>query len=196
MENLIGLVLCGGKSSRMGKDKGLLTKGWQTWSQRAEDLLLQLGIPVYVSIRKTQLPEYKKFHVVESLIVDCVEAQGPLAGILSAHQQFPDCDMMVLANDMVYIQLPNMEHLLAMSCLNLQAEVVAYESNYLQTLCAVYKASFLQELLEKLNTGQLNSFSLQHLVRSAKLLRVPVKEQEEDLFRNCNYENDLYEPSH
>ena len=74
--------------------------------------------------------------------------------------------------------------------------MVAYESNYLQTLCAVYKTSFLQSLMEKLSGGQLTDFSLQSLIRSGNLYRMPVKKEQEDWFRNCNNESDIYEPSY
>ena len=194
--NITGLVLCGGHSTRMGKDKGLLKKGLLTWSQRAEEVLLELNVPVYISVRKSGLASYKRYHRAESLIVDSSHAEGPLAGILSFHQQFPDSDVLVLACDMIFMQSPALDHLVGISSLNPAAEVVAYESNFLQTLCAVYKAPFLQELSEKLATRQLDNFSLKDLVRPANMLRIQVKEQEEGLFRNCNYEKDIYEQSH
>lgn len=194
--DIIGLVLCGGNSTRMGKDKGLLKKGLQTWSQRAEEVLLEMGIPVYISVNKSQLSQYKRYHRAESLIVDSNDAEGPLAGILSCQQQFPESDMLVMAVDMIFMQSPVLGHLTGMSSLNPAADVVAYESNFLQTLCAVYKAPFLQDLSEKLTTRQLDNFSLKHLIRTANLLRIPVKEKEENLFRNCNYEIDIYEQSH
>ena len=118
MSTIIGLVLCGGNSSRMGKDKGLLKKNWKTWSQRAEDLLLQLEIPVYISINREQLPEYKQFHAVESLMIDEVEVKGPLAGILTAHKRFSYADVLVLASDMIFMRPSIPEHLVSMSCLN------------------------------------------------------------------------------
>ena len=52
--NLIGVVLCGGKSSRMGSDKGLLKLNDKTWAELAVKKMEQLRIPVYVSINETQ----------------------------------------------------------------------------------------------------------------------------------------------
>lgn len=191
--NIIGVVLCGGRSIRMGADKGLKKKGMQTWSQRAEEVLLETGIPVYISVNKAQEAVYKRYHATEALITDNNEAGGPLAGILSCHRQFPGCDLLILPSDMIYMKSAAPNFLLSISCLNPAADVVAYESNFLQTLCAVYKAPFLQELSERLSAGQLENFSLQRLVRLSKLIRIPVKSQEEEWFRNCNYEHEIYE---
>lgn len=194
--NIFGLVLCGGKSTRMGKDKGMMKNGSKTWSQRAEAVMLDISIPVFISVNSDQVAKYKRFHKEESLIVDSNSAGGPLSGILSCHEKFPDADILVLASDMIFMKSPALDHLVGMSSLHPAADVVAFESNFLQTLCAVYKAAFLQELSEKFSAGQLNNFSLQHLVRSANLLRIQVKEQEEELFRNCNYKIDIYEQTH
>jgi hypothetical protein len=49
---MIGLILCGGQSSRMGMDKGLLQFNGISWAQSAANKMAELNIPVYLSIAK------------------------------------------------------------------------------------------------------------------------------------------------
>jgi molybdopterin-guanine dinucleotide biosynthesis protein A len=53
-----GVVLCGGQSSRMGTDKGLLLHQSITWVQQAISTLTQLNTPVLLSINEQQLIAY------------------------------------------------------------------------------------------------------------------------------------------
>ncbi len=48
---MIGLILCGGQSSRMGSDKGLLKLEAKTWAQTAIDKMEILHIPVKISVK-------------------------------------------------------------------------------------------------------------------------------------------------
>ena len=52
---MYGLILCGGKSSRMGTDKGLLKLEANTWAQTAVDKLSELSIPVKLSVNKNNM---------------------------------------------------------------------------------------------------------------------------------------------
>ena len=101
MTNIIGLVLCGGKSSRMGTDKGMIKKEGITWARLAFNKLNSLAIPVVVSVNDSQVLEYEKIFSDNLLITDLVDIGGPFKGILSADHKFPQCDLFVLACDMV-----------------------------------------------------------------------------------------------
>jgi molybdenum cofactor guanylyltransferase len=51
---MLGIVLCGGQSSRMGTDKGLMVNEARTWAQTAVDKLTTLLIPVKISVNEKQ----------------------------------------------------------------------------------------------------------------------------------------------
>ena len=67
---MFGLILCGGKSSRMGTDKGLLKLEAKTWAQTAVDKFAELNIPVKLSVNKEQYAEYSSVFPIADLIID------------------------------------------------------------------------------------------------------------------------------
>ncbi|MDC6364667.1 MULTISPECIES: NTP transferase domain-containing protein [Flavobacteriaceae] len=94
---LYGLVLAGGKSTRMGSDKGLLTYHGVPQQEYLYQLLDGLCDVVFLSVREEQkvtIPEHYK------TIDDRNEYRGPFNGILSAHAEFPDVAWLVLACDL------------------------------------------------------------------------------------------------
>ncbi len=86
---LCGVVLAGGKSSRMGKDKGMLTINGQTLIQRAVDLLSEFGTN-QVLISRNNEPD---------TLQDIYPHQGPLSGIHAALCQ-TTLDLLVIPVDM------------------------------------------------------------------------------------------------
>src|SRR4051812_4885506 len=98
-----GVILCGGQSTRMGADKGLLKQGSLTWAELAAHKLSSLQIPVSLSVNKEQATIYSKIFSPDQLIIDneALSIKGPLLGVLSAHQNFPDEDLVILACDMI-----------------------------------------------------------------------------------------------
>ena len=99
---MLGVILCGGQSSRMGSDKGLLTLDEKTWTQRALEKLRLIGIPVKISINHNQYLGYNSEFSSVELIVDepSLAVKGPLLGVLSSHLKYPSEDLFILACDM------------------------------------------------------------------------------------------------
>lgn len=104
---LKGLVLAGGRSTRMGSDKGLLE--WQGKPQREYlvDLLESTGIETYVSCRPDQAEDLSDFN----LIIDLVEGQGPLGAIYSAFSREPEAAWLVVACDMPLLDAETLKYL-------------------------------------------------------------------------------------
>ena len=95
---MTGIILCGGQSSRMGSDKGLLKLEANTWAQTAVDKLSILGIPVKLSVNRQQLNDYAKVFAADDLFVDAasLELHGPLLGydayvFMNDHEPEPLC---------------------------------------------------------------------------------------------------------
>ncbi len=67
---MLGIILCGGQSSRMGSDKGFLVNEAKTWAQSAYDKLATLNIPIKLSVNEKQFADYAKVFAAENLISD------------------------------------------------------------------------------------------------------------------------------
>jgi len=138
-KEIYGLVLAGGKSSRMGQDKALLTRDGQSQLAHVATLLGRVIGRAYVSTRaeQQQEPERSRFEQ----IIDRYDDIGPVAGILSAMDKFAEVDWLVVACD-----LPNIdEHTLCFLLEQRSADkpFTAFKSSYdnlPEPLCAVFRA--------------------------------------------------------
>ena len=96
-----GLVLAGGHSRRMGRDKASLVyrpSGDPEW-RRMAGLLAPFCSQVYLSVRRDQsLADHRKENV--PLLVDSVESAGPLTGLLTAFSAHPHSAWLVVACDL------------------------------------------------------------------------------------------------
>lgn len=94
---LYGLILCGGKSTRMGRDKGLITYHGKPQREYLFGLAAEFCDAVFYSAREDQLGSFAENAPV---ILDKNEYQGPYNGILSAHDEYPEVAWLVLACDL------------------------------------------------------------------------------------------------
>lgn len=132
-----GLVLSGGRSRRMGRDKALLEQDGRTALDRAVALLARHLERVFVSVRPDQATDAVRARYDQ--IVDRYENIGPAAGILSALEAYPNVAWLVLACD-----LPNVEDATLTSLLNSRSQrpFTAFRSSrdgLPEPLCAIYR---------------------------------------------------------
>ncbi|RXP44587.1 molybdenum cofactor guanylyltransferase [Lutibacter sp. HS1-25] len=105
IENLIkqkmapiqGLVLAGGKSTRMGTDKGTLNFFGKNQRDVAIDLLKKHHLKTYLSVREDQDV------LVENKITDKFIGLGPFGAICSAFQENPNVAWLVMATDLPFV---------------------------------------------------------------------------------------------
>lgn len=108
---LFGLVLAGGASTRMQRDKAALTYHDKPQLQWAWELLNELTEAAFVSVRPDQALEPLRAGLPQ--IVDRYEGIGPVAGILSALQAHPAAAFLVIACDLPFLDRRTLEHLIA-----------------------------------------------------------------------------------
>ena len=149
---LLGLVLAGGRSRRMGSDKALLRHGGKSQLEHAVELLEAVTDAVFVSTRRDQQeePERARF----ATIPDRYDNLGPVAGILSAMHAQPDADWLVVACDLPNLDRPTLEYLVEHA--DNKRPFTAFESSYdglPEPLCAIYRSGSEERLRNFVDEG-------------------------------------------
>jgi molybdopterin-guanine dinucleotide biosynthesis protein A len=96
-----GLILAGGQSTRMRRDKAALEYQGRTQLDRAFDMASRHVPKVFVSVRANQTAD--PMRAQRPMIVDSVAGEGPMAGIRSAFAAHPRVAWLVLACDLPFL---------------------------------------------------------------------------------------------
>jgi len=143
--SVYGLVLAGGRSTRMQRDKAGLSYHGRTQLERALALLAPRVERAFVSVRPDQSAEPCRARFAQ--IVDSHENLGPIAGILAAQTRHPLVAWLVLACDLPFLDEATLDHLLRARLPERQA--TAYRSSHdglPEPLCAIYEPSSREAL--------------------------------------------------
>ena len=147
-----GLVLCGGRSTRMGEDKGLLPLGGVAQAARVAEVLDALCERVSLSLRMEQEEAYAALG--RPIIVDRLHDIGPLSGVLAAFDVTPNHALFVVACDMPYIDAENLRQLI--DARDGATAAVAFEGSDRapEPLCAIYEPAMAANLEQALADSQ------------------------------------------
>jgi molybdopterin-guanine dinucleotide biosynthesis protein A len=146
-DGISAFVLAGGRSSRMGEDKALLTFGDRNLLQR----MLDVVTPVAASVRIVGATErYGSFgNVVEDIYPGC----GPLGGIHSALTSSRTELNLIVSVDMPLMTAGFLRWLVVQAGAASEFVVVPDAAGGLQPLCAVYHAKVAGAAEELLKSG-------------------------------------------
>ncbi len=151
MAPLYGLILSGGKSSRMGTDKALLNYHGRPQQELLYELATEFCEKTFISLREEQrkyLP--KKYMVIE----DLNEFRGPLNGILSAHRNYPEAAWMVIACDLPLLNKNTLELLVQGRDAAKDATALATKTTKLpEPLAAIWEPKGLQHAIAYLKNA-------------------------------------------
>ena len=153
---LLGAILAGGDSQRMGSDKASLDTGAGTWWSRQRDLLLRCGCEEIVILRKpgqstpAGIPCIRDIHV----------GQGPLAGIQAVLQATQADLILVVAVDMQRLESDWFQILLR-ACTDMNGAAFEHASG-IEPLAAIYPKAASHIALARIEEGRLG---MQNFVR-------------------------------
>jgi molybdopterin-guanine dinucleotide biosynthesis protein A len=132
---ITGILLAGGKSTRMGRDKGNIKIGNQLLYQYPLKVLESLCENVFISTSSKS--EYPDTHV---LVCDDTPGIGPLGGIYTCLKK-SDTDLnIVLSCDMPLVHQALFEYLLQ-GCMGYDVVVPALSGYKPEPLCGIYRSS-------------------------------------------------------
>jgi len=134
---LTGLVLAGGASRRMGRDKGLIEVGGRPQVERCVALFSALGLPALVSTTRSQAAALPYSGL--PLVLDDGRNRGPAAGLLAAWGSEPGIALLVLAVDMLLVDREVLSELIARR--RPDRAVTAYRNaqGLIEPLCAIWE---------------------------------------------------------
>ena len=169
-DKLIGLVACGGKSSRMGKEKFLLHYHGIPQYEQVYRLLVEPCEEVYISCNAAQQ------HLISTefpCIVDLPNYSdiGPMAALWAAHQKFPTASFLLLGCDYPLLKQGDIQKLV--EARKEECEAICYyhpESKMEEPLLALYENRAFQQLKKNL---QNQNYSLRHLLKEIKTHLIP-----------------------
>jgi molybdopterin-guanine dinucleotide biosynthesis protein A len=149
---LLGLVLAGGQSRRMGADKAALEIAGTSLLARTVAMLGQVVDEVHVSVAPAQGEDPLRSDF--AVIPDRFDNIGPAAGLLSAHMYAPESAWLVLACDMPLIDTATLLRLVESRQPEMAATVwAAADSSGPEPLCAIYEPGTLAAFLEQVTAG-------------------------------------------
>jgi len=167
---LAGLVLAGGRSQRMQRDKAALEFGGETQLARAVRLVARYAAQTFVSVRPDQRDDAERRRFPQ--IVDRLADLGPAAGILAAQEALPDHAWLVVAVDLPLLDAATLERLIGAR--DPAAVATAYrstEDGLPEPLCAIWEPASRAALAAFVAGGKScpRKFLLNHAARLVEL---------------------------
>ncbi len=150
--SVYGLLLSGGGSRHMQRDKAHVEYGGEPQLLRAWRLLEAVTERAFVSAREDQCDDPLRAGL--PLIADSYDSIGPAAGILSAQDAFPGVAWLVLACDLPLLELGTLQTLLAER--DPVADATAFISRHdglPEPLCAIWEPASHALLLQRYKDG-------------------------------------------
>jgi molybdenum cofactor guanylyltransferase len=136
---LFGLVLAGGRSTRMQRDKAAIEyRPGETQLDAAMRLLESRVERAFVSVRADQRGEGRRAAYPQ--IVDRGDVEGPIAGISAALGEYREAAWLVLACDLPFLDASTLDTLIASR--DTAGDATAFRSSHdglPEPLCAIYE---------------------------------------------------------
>ncbi len=191
-ESLTAIVLAGGQSSRMGKDKALLTIGKQTLLSYVCNVAQESANWVYIVT-----PWIKKYRNIvvhpscyllqEALVSPSEKSNCPLIGFYQGLQQVKTEWVLLLACDLPRINSAEIkqwcQHLTKMP--QDAIALLPRHSKGWEPLCGFYRSNCLSSIKEYLDCG---GRSFQNWLKENKVIELEVSDR--DVLFNCNTPED------
>jgi len=180
MDNSVLIIIAGGKSSRMKRDKALLPFGdYNSLAEYQYKKFQPFFSKVYISAKNN------KFDFSVEVIEDVYNDSSPLVALVSIFETLTKIDeLFILSVDAPFIDVEVLKKLKE-EAKKESAIIVADSKNGIEPLCAIYKRTalpFAKQMLQK------NRHRLQTLLEIVSTQKVFFSD--EKLFLNMNYPAD------
>lgn len=181
LENIAGIILAGGQSRRMGRNKALLSvPGHEssTFIERVIALLAPLCAEILIVARDQEMAAAYAPLARARIVTDLVSGHGPLMGLYTGLRETRMSHALVLAVDMPFAQPALLSYLLSLP--RGDAVIVPVVNGVSQVLFAIYPRSIIPLIEARLHEGRRDPRSLLDIA--------PVKYIDEERLRRVDPE--------
>jgi len=183
---ITGILLAGGMSRRMGKEKGIIRIGPKYLYQYALQVLENLCDEVLISTCKEGL-----FFEKYPLVCDEIPGIGPMGGIYTCLKKSSNEINMVLSYDMPLVNEALMAHLIGESQ-DYEIVLPALDKNMPEPLCGIYRKETVR-IFEKLISQK--RYAVHHAIQLGNSKIIPIDDElsfwNSEIFLNINKVDDL-----
>ncbi|MCA1743615.1 MAG: molybdenum cofactor guanylyltransferase [Desulfonatronovibrio sp.] len=183
---ICGIVLAGGKSSRLGQDKTRIIINGQTLLERMLSLTEKFCDKTFCVGRDAQ-----NQGINFPWILDKIPGIGPMGGILTALQKF-NSPCLILACDLPKINQEIIQRLISHRNLygkdKYMTTFYQKRTGFIEALVSIYEPRCADLLLASLNQG---CYKLSRAVPYDNRCHIAYGPEEEEYFFNINYPHDL-----
>lgn len=182
MEKISAIILAGGKSSRMGQDKGLMLLDGKPMIQHVVDAVKPIASDIVVVANNIAYQSFgNKFYVDE------IKNSGPLAGICVGLKHSETNLNIVLSCDVPFITTGMLKSLI--KDFSYELDAVLFERNEeLHPLIAVYSKKCLPIFQSALENNELK---LKHVLNHLIIKKIDGTLYAEKCFNNINTQKDF-----
>ena len=168
--SVTAIVLCGGRSTRMGQDKGSLAFGAESMLERVTRILGAISDGVIVAGRRDQRV---------TTVHDAIEDQGPLAGIAAGLAASTSDLNVVVACDMPLIHAAVLQRMLTLVDDN--DACVAMVDGHASALCGVYRSRVADVARALLDSGERRVMRLLDQIQTKRVDAAVFRDLDPDL---------------
>jgi molybdopterin-guanine dinucleotide biosynthesis protein A len=197
--SLSAIILAGGQSSRMGRDKALIKVGGIPLLRRTCEVALQCASQVFVVTSWTgkyaEIVPDRCFLMKEKLLPNQSKPQGPLIGFAQGLAQVETEWVLLLACDLPGLNRDILQGwMLQLAQVNEVAALLPQSRQGWEPLCGFYRSDRLPSLTQFIQQGgrSFQGWLDQESVEAIRFSDEPEKKrQEQAMLFNCNTPEDL-----
>lgn len=181
MKNTTAVILAGGKSSRMGEDKGLILIDGKPMVQHLVNLFDEVGMQSIIIANNQDYNEFGK-----EVFNDIHQDKGPIGGLHSAFMNsdsntifVASCDTPFITSDLVRVLVNNYDNNIC----------IPKQSGKTHPLIGLYPRSVLKTIENQIENS---NHKIMDLINQVDTNVIDVTSDfDEDIFRNLNTKNDI-----
>jgi molybdopterin-guanine dinucleotide biosynthesis protein A len=148
IEKITGVILAGGKNSRMGSDKGLLDVGGKKIIERIIEELKQ-AVEEIIIISNGDKYDYLGYKIYSDIIKDC----GPMGGIHTALTYSITERNLIISCDMPFVSKNILKAIIEYSD-KCEIAIPEHDNGTMEPLCAIYSKSCIGKFEKLLKKGE------------------------------------------